>query len=54
MLYMLHFYSHKADYPYWMNTSIDFWEKEAGRQREILTTYSNVPVDQIQVTYLFN
>ena len=44
---MLHFYSHKADYPYWMNTWIDFWEKEAGRQREILTTYSNVPVDQI-------
>ena len=44
---MLHFYSHKADYPYWMNTSIDFWEKEAGRQREILSTYSNVPVDQI-------
>jgi hypothetical protein len=39
MRYMLHFYSHKADYPYWMNTSIEFWEKEAGCQREILTTY---------------
>ena len=32
-----------------MNTSIGFWEKEAGRQREIIATYSNIPVDKIQV-----
>jgi hypothetical protein len=35
-----------------MNNSIAFWEREAGRQREIITTYSNIPIDQIQVMYL--
>ncbi|EFX88071.1 hypothetical protein DAPPUDRAFT_191866 [Daphnia pulex] len=43
-----HSVSHKDDYPYWMNNSIAFWEREAGRQREIITTYSNIPMDQIQ------
>ena len=40
---------HKNENPYWMNTTVDFWKIEAGRQREIINTYSNVPFDQIQV-----
>lgn len=32
-----------------MNTSVDFWKMEAGRQRNIINTYSNVPLDKIQV-----
>jgi hypothetical protein len=34
-----------------MNTSIDFWKMEAGRQINIINTYSNVPLDKIQVLH---
>ncbi|XP_046449601.1 chitin deacetylase 8-like isoform X3 [Daphnia pulex] len=43
-----HTVTHKNEYSYWMNTSIDFWKTEAGRQIKIINTYSNVPLDKIQ------
>ncbi|XP_046636843.1 chitin deacetylase 7-like isoform X3 [Daphnia pulicaria] len=43
-----HSVTHKADFIYWKNTSVDFWEREAGRQRKIINTYANIPFDKIQ------
>ncbi|EFX88070.1 hypothetical protein DAPPUDRAFT_41891, partial [Daphnia pulex] len=43
-----HSVTHKADFSYWKNTYVDFWEREAGRQRKIINIYANIPFDKIQ------
>ncbi|XP_057376047.1 chitin deacetylase 8-like [Daphnia carinata] len=43
-----HTVSHKMNYHYWTNTSVEFWQREAGYQRYFLHTYGNIPLNKIQ------
>lgn len=43
-----HTVTHKMDYDYWTNTSVEFWQREAGYQRYLLHTHSNIPLNKIQ------